>query len=96
MEQIGSGIVLMDASGRAPDPCSPTAIYYLTGYAGRNAYLLLAPKGIIVEQLETLGGPELNRDGACTKSCSSTNAPSASFHGRRQSDLRRAARDRPG
>ncbi len=62
MEQIGSGIVLMDASGRAPDPVlADRNLHYLTGYAGRNAYLLLAPKGIIVEQLETLGGPELNR-----------------------------------
>jgi len=62
MEQIGSGLVLMDASGTAPDPVlADRNLHYLTGYAGRNAYLLVAPRGVYVEQLETLGGPELNR-----------------------------------
>jgi hypothetical protein len=62
MEQIGSGIVLMDASGTAPDPVlADKNLNYLTGYTGRNAWLLLAPQGVWVEQLETLGGPELNR-----------------------------------
>lgn len=62
MEQIQSGIVLMDSSGVAPDPILyDRNLHYLTGYEGSDAFLLLAPAGVRVEFLETRGGPELFR-----------------------------------
>ena len=61
-DMAGTGLILIDSSGLAPDP----ALYdrnltYLTGLIDRNAYLLLAPQGVMVEHLETRGGPELMR-----------------------------------
>ncbi len=61
-EKAGEGLILIDASGLAPDPALyDRNLYYLTGLADRNAYLLLAPQGIMVERLETRSGPELMR-----------------------------------
>ena len=61
-QQASTGLILIDSSGLAPD----TALYdrnlhYLTGLTSRNAYLLLAPQGVMVERLETRTGPELMR-----------------------------------
>lgn len=62
MDRVEVGLILIDSSGFAPDP----ALYdrnltYLTGLTDRNAFLLLAPQGVMVEHLETRGGPELMR-----------------------------------
>ncbi len=61
-QRAASGLILIDASGLAPD----TALYdrnlsYLTGLTDRNAYLLLAPQGVMVDRMETRSGPELMR-----------------------------------
>ena len=62
MEQIAGGVALIDASGVAPDPnLHDRNLFYLTGYPGKEAYLLLVPEGVRVEHLETRGGPELMR-----------------------------------
>ncbi len=55
-------LVLIDSAGSAPNPVlADRNLCYLTGYAGREAVLLLAPGGIMVEHNETRGGPELAR-----------------------------------
>ncbi|HML21160.1 MAG TPA: aminopeptidase P N-terminal domain-containing protein [Aggregatilinea sp.] len=62
LDRIGSGLILIDSSGLSPDPSLyDRNLRYLTGLADRNAYLLLAPQGIMVERLETRTGPELMR-----------------------------------
>ncbi len=59
------GVVLIDSAGTAPNPAlADRNLCYLTGYRGRDAILLLAPAGIMVEHDETRGGPELAR-GRC-------------------------------
>jgi Xaa-Pro aminopeptidase len=61
-EQVGMGIILIDSSGVSPDPLLwDKNLAYLTGLFDRNACLLLAPDGIMVEQAETRTGPELMR-----------------------------------
>ncbi len=56
------GIILIDSAGTAPNPVlADRNLTYLTGYTGRDAILLLAPDGIMIEQNETRGGPELAR-----------------------------------
>lgn len=61
-EKVGTGLILLDSSGLAPDPALyDRNLYYLTGLADRHAYLLLAPQGVMVERLETRSGPELMR-----------------------------------
>ena len=62
LEQIDSGIILIDSSGLAPEPMLwDRNLQYLTGITDRGAYLLLAPHGVMVERLETRTGPELMR-----------------------------------
>lgn len=57
-----SGLILIDSAGTAPNPVlADRNLCYLTGYPGRDAILLLAPDGIMVEHDETRGGPELAR-----------------------------------
>lgn len=62
IEKAGSGLILIDASGLAPDiSLYDRNLQYLTGLTDRNVYLLLAPQGVMVEHLETRTGPELMR-----------------------------------
>lgn len=57
-----SSLILIDSAGTAPNPVlADRNLCYLTGYSGRDAILLLAPGGIMVEHDETRGGPELAR-----------------------------------
>lgn len=57
-----SSLILIDSAGTAPNPVlADRNLCYLTGYTGRDAILLLAPGGIMVEHDETRGGPELAR-----------------------------------
>jgi len=61
-EQLGGGVALIHSSGAAPDPAlEDMNLFYLTGLKDRSAYLLLAPQGLMVERVETHGGPELMR-----------------------------------
>jgi Xaa-Pro aminopeptidase len=61
-QRAGTGLILIDSSGLAPDTALyDRNLYYLTGLTDRNAYLLLAPQGVRVERLETRSGPELMR-----------------------------------
>lgn len=61
MEQVASGdIILIDSSGSAPNPVlADRNLTYLTGYRGKDAYLLLAPDGLRVERRQSRGGPEM-------------------------------------
>lgn len=60
LESIGTGVVLVDSSGVSPDSALwDKNLYYLTGIADKNAYLLIVPDGVRVEHAETRGGPEL-------------------------------------
>lgn len=62
LEQVGKGLVMIDAAGVSPDPVLwDRNLAYLTGYTGRNAVLLLSPEGVNVEFRETLSGPELGQ-----------------------------------
>lgn len=62
VEKIGDGMVLINSSGPAPDPMLwDRNLQYLTGLDDRQAYLLIAPGGVMVDRLETCGGPELMR-----------------------------------
>ncbi|MFC2164513.1 aminopeptidase P N-terminal domain-containing protein [Acidobacteriota bacterium] len=63
MDQIKEGIVLIQSSGGSE--INP-ALYdknlqYLTGLTSKRAVLLLAPKGVTVDRLETFLGPEVGR-----------------------------------
>ena len=61
-EGIDEGIALIDSAGVAPDPALfDKNLYYLTGLTSKEATLILAPAGIVVDRWETLGGPELGR-----------------------------------
>ena len=61
-KQIIGGAALIGSSGVAPDRnLFDKNVCYLTGVAHQNAYLLLAPQGVLVERAETLSGPELGR-----------------------------------
>jgi Xaa-Pro aminopeptidase len=61
-EGIDEGIALIDSAGMAPDPALfDKNLYYLTGLTSKEATLILAPAGIVVDRWETLGGPELGR-----------------------------------
>lgn len=60
--RVGHGLILIAAGGPAPDRLLPDEnLNYLTGSAERNAYLLIAPEGVLVERVETRGGPEMTR-----------------------------------
>jgi Xaa-Pro aminopeptidase len=62
IEKVTSGLILIDASGLAPDiSLYDRNLQCLTGLTDRNNYLLLAPQGVMVERLETRAGPELMR-----------------------------------
>ena len=61
-EQIDKGVILINSSGTAPDRWLwDRNLRYLTGLTDKDAYLLLAPDGVMVERLETRSGPELMR-----------------------------------
>ena len=61
-DRVGSGLILIAAGGPAPDRLLPDEnLNYLTGSRERNAYLLIAPDGVMVERVETRGGPEMTR-----------------------------------
>ena len=60
IEQLKDGTALINSSGMAPDTMlHDRNLSYLTGYTGKDAYLLLAPNGVRIEYFETRGGPEL-------------------------------------
>jgi Xaa-Pro aminopeptidase len=62
LDQIDGGVVLINSSGTAPDRWLwDRNLRYLTGLTDKEAYLLMAPDGIMVERLETRSGPELMR-----------------------------------
>lgn len=63
LAEIGAhGLVLVDSAGTAPNPVlADRNLWYLTGYPGRDAILLLVPEGVMVERQETRGGPDLAR-----------------------------------
>jgi Xaa-Pro aminopeptidase len=61
-QQIIGGAALIGSGGVAPDRnLYDKNLRYLTGVDSKNAYLLLAPHGIMVERAETLSGPEQGR-----------------------------------
>lgn len=61
-EQIDSGIALIQSAGVAPDPnLFDKNLRYLTGTDSRQAILLLAPGGVMVDRWETKSGPEVGR-----------------------------------
>lgn len=61
-DRVGSGLILIAAGGPAPDRLLPDEnLHYLTGSTERSAYLLIAPDGVMVERIETRGGPEMTR-----------------------------------
>jgi Xaa-Pro aminopeptidase len=61
-EGIDEGIALIDSAGVAPDPSlADKNLQYLTGLTSKEAVLILAPAGIMVDRWETNGGPELGR-----------------------------------
>jgi Xaa-Pro aminopeptidase len=62
VEQVGSGVILIDSSGVSPDTLLwDKNLTYLTGVSDRNACLLLVPDGVMVEHIESRTGPELMR-----------------------------------
>jgi len=63
MEKVKNGIVLIQsAAGSEHNPSLwDKNLEYLTGITSRNAVLLLAPKGMIVERRETHNTPEVGR-----------------------------------
>jgi Xaa-Pro aminopeptidase len=62
MDQVEKGVILINSSGTAPDKyLKDRNLQYLTGLTDPNAYLLLAPDGVMVERLETRSTPELMR-----------------------------------
>jgi Xaa-Pro aminopeptidase len=61
-EQIDSGVALINSGGVAPDPSLyDKNLRYLTGLDSKQATLLLAPSGVIVDRWETKSGPEVGR-----------------------------------
>lgn len=59
-EQIGNDVALIGSSGVTLDKTLwDKNLYYLTGLSDKSAYLLLVPQGVMVERMETRGGPEL-------------------------------------
>ncbi|MFZ0545328.1 MAG: aminopeptidase P N-terminal domain-containing protein [Candidatus Promineifilaceae bacterium] len=66
--QIGSGIALINSSGTAPDPLLyDKNLLYLTGLEAKDAVLVLAPDGIVVDRWETINGPEVGRGRKATE-----------------------------
>lgn len=62
MERMGNSIALIGAAGLSPDKMLwDRNLRYLTGLDIKNAYLLLAPEGILVEHLESLSTAELGK-----------------------------------
>src|SRR4051794_29212682 len=62
MERIGDGAILINSAGSSTDSALwDKNLMYLSGISDKSAYLLLVPQGVMVEQLETRGGPELMR-----------------------------------
>jgi len=62
MEQMNEGIALIESSGPAPDPLlHDKNLRYLVGPVARDAVLLLAPRGIVIDRFETQIGPEVGR-----------------------------------
>jgi len=62
IERIGEGLILISSSEMSPETdLADKNLAYLTGVHDRNAYLLLAPRGVRVELPETRSGPELSR-----------------------------------
>ncbi len=60
LDQVGHGLVLIDAAGLSPDPFLwDRNLVYLTGVTSRSAWLLLSADGFTVEYADTLGGPEM-------------------------------------
>jgi Xaa-Pro aminopeptidase len=61
-EQIDEGLALIDSAGVSPDPAlADKNLQYLTGLTSREAVLILAPAGIVVDRWATTSGPELGR-----------------------------------
>lgn len=62
LEQVDQGVVLISSSGMSPDPfLYDKNLLYLTGQRGKETILLMSQKGITLDHLETLTGPELGR-----------------------------------
>lgn len=56
------GIAIIQSSGPAPDPLLyDKNLQYLTGVQSKNAVLVLAPQGIVIDRWETLRGPRVGR-----------------------------------
>jgi Xaa-Pro aminopeptidase len=61
-EQLGEGLAVIQSAGPAPDPSlHDRNLFYLTGLRSRQAVLILAPEGIVVDRWETINGPEVGR-----------------------------------
>ena len=63
MDQVKEGVVLIQSSGGSeinPDLYDKN-LQYLTGLTSKQAVLLLAPKGVTVDRMETFLGPEVGR-----------------------------------
>jgi hypothetical protein len=61
MDDIGSGVALINSSGLGMPRLWDKNTLYLTGLFGKEVYLLLAPNGVAVDHVESMDGPELGR-----------------------------------
>ncbi len=62
MERMGEGVALITQSYSSPDVLlQDKNIKYLVGEIPKDAVLILAPKGITIDIIETLIGPEVGR-----------------------------------
>jgi len=61
MDQIGTGVALINSSGFGMPRLWDKNTQYLTGLFGKDVYLLLAPDGVAVDHVESMSGPELGR-----------------------------------
>jgi Xaa-Pro aminopeptidase len=60
--QTDSGLILIGSPGVSVDPSLwDKNLRYLTGHSARDAYLLIAPRGVRVDWWETRTGPEVGR-----------------------------------